>query len=320
MKEKDLMRTTNDATPLLDNSEHIPELSCSEKVISHCCIDMPIPLSYFFQSGMERHFRDKIASKDKEIVIDQPTIAFRADSRGPDKIFQQGFSVYSAKRLISKTCTDGMFCCPVSWLCCMPINLFACMLSYLPKQSSDLCLTAPVSPGDCFGQNRYLNLFATGSGALALAKTFSNANGYYANSKDFWRYIVYLPNGYIDFSAFCESLKGPLIDRLRSEDTGPHNIGEIIPKGRQKISKEYIVAAIKYESDNLEMWGGVYSYMSQKVTEIQLNKDFVGYENFKKCTENHAGSIETQLEILLKAVENFNEPGKNGPKSYQMKK
>jgi hypothetical protein len=278
------------------------ELTTGEKIMS-TCMDTKPPISYLCQSGLERKFRDRIESG--ELVNRNPTFAYRADARSPDDIFSNGFSVYSAKRLVEKTFCDAPVCL-VAGALFLPFALLCCIASYFPDRSSDQYLCT-ISPGDCLGQNYYRQRYITGNGALALSKEYQNAIAYFSGAKAFWRYVVYLPDGFVDFTKFCQDNDEEdekLYGIRHYDDDGAHNVGEIIPNGRQKISPEHIIAAVKYEKKYWGIDGGVGQY-TEAITSITLNVHSIFYSRLKQKFDFIDGQISPTSENkdhLLKSV------------------
>jgi hypothetical protein len=313
MKEKQKI-SASEQTPLLASNNDLTRPGSTER-LARWCVEMPTPWSFFCQSGRQRDLDERIAQRNPSIFKQSPIITFRADSRGPngpglnDNIFSRGFDAYSLSRLINRSCDDS-FACIFDWLCCMPVTLLCCLCSYTSEGTSGL-LGAYVSPGDCLGQNRIRGQFDTGGGAISFAKTYYDAKPYYGGSKDYWTYMVYLPE-HVDISAYCEALikegreKQPIVDELG----GAHNVGEIIPNGPQQVSANHIIAAVQHVRDDLKMHGGGYFYQTEKIGRIAINRDFIFYEQLKKYIGqiSESGEIEASNEnvnALIIAVNNW---------------
>ncbi len=282
-----------------DNNTVEDHVSCPEKTIE-ACANPPWPLRLFCQSGINRIY-DKQIKNTPEYTCETPTIAFRGSHEIPENIFRKGFSAYATNRppysCSSPECSDcnsptgfcltsclTAFKAPILPVIAL-VKTILCIKSCFPHQHSH-------SLGGYFGQNRIDGIYRSNWSSLALSKDFNFATPYLTPDvrKPFWRYIVLLPEGYIDFSAFCnkyldERFPGGVgIDR----NAGSYDVQEIFPRNAQRVNSKHIIAAVEIiRSEN-------------RYGEIKLNPHFIGYSAIEN--EMRGQDINDQKEYLTKLI------------------
>lgn len=186
----------------------------------------------------------KLHERQERYAISQEVLAFRADSREPQKMFDLGFSAYAFERIF-----NWMFC-----YCCTPTINAAICVGCFPF----LCLYHGVEcccchPGQYCGNNNVIGAHNTSWSALSFSSEFSHARPA-SGANNHWRYIVVL-QGAIDFTTFS-------IDYLNQneDDCCVNSLDkpewELLPRDLtdQTVPPEQIIAAVKIQD-------GVYSVL-----------------------------------------------------------
>jgi hypothetical protein len=276
-----MKKPQDESSHLLAKSAAQPrtDLTTWEKMVS-LPPNIPRPFSYLCESGNQRDFRDKVEQKAQleykkmynsdgsptnevytsPLVIETPGIAFRGDMRHPNIVFENGMNAYSVKRQISRTCCEDPCCCVPAYTCMLPITLICCVSGFFKHSNADeYC--APTSPGDFCGQNQFAGVYRSGWAALAFTRNYHDARLYLSREQNFWRYITYFPEGYIDFNEYSRYLlsHGHRRDPYSFFDDGdghfsydgPRDVAEIIPKGTQAVFSANIIAAINNETGEI---------------------------------------------------------------------
>lgn len=243
-----------------------------EQKFLHCLANICPP------TGMSHALKEK----REKYTVEDPKIAFRADTRPPDEMHEQGFSAYSFQRILN-------------WMTCYCISpetngvLSTCAYLFTCLFHGVTCCCC--QPGNCCGNNMVSGAHNTSWSALSFASDFSHARPG-SRSNNCWRYIVLL-DGAINFTEFS-------IDYLAQKET--HHFtrhldkfeAELLPKNLndQTVSSTKIIAAVDSRTGEhyvmfnrqFSQWGILNDYLvkagfdpRQKLIKIENIDNFINF-------------------------------------------